>query len=357
MGIGIAVIVVVIIGAVVVWWMGRDVAPAEAPSEPTTMWTVSAVVRETPSSISFEVDASLAFSAGQFVLVRPNAQLPFRAYSFSRAPGETLRLTVKQVVNGIVSTHLTQQLKAGDALEVKGPYGQFILPSTANRVLMLAGGSGVTPMLSMLRELEKQGWPKKVTLVDGNRSTPEIIFKAELDALEANSKGALKVLHVLDDGSHGMQGPLTTDVVNKLLLGLDPPDVVAVCGPTPMMDAARKALTGVWPQVKLLEEKFTVEATVAEGAPSHTATLVVGGKEKSFPVKEGEAVLTAARKARVSLQAGCEMGACGTCRVRCLEGSIETPTDACLSDDERAENYALVCVGKVKQPVRFEPAP
>ncbi|MCC7186977.1 MAG: hypothetical protein IT185_12085, partial [Acidobacteria bacterium] len=141
-----------------------------APSEPTLKWTVTKVTRETPSTVSFEVDQPLSFKAGQFVLIRPKPELPFRAYSFSRAPGEPLRLTVKHVPNGQVSTHVTQSLAAGDVLDVKGPYGQFVLPDGAKSALLLAGGSGVTPMLSMLRALDGKGWPTAVTLIDGNRS-------------------------------------------------------------------------------------------------------------------------------------------------------------------------------------------
>lgn len=332
-------------------------AGADAPAEPTQKWTVTNVVRETPSTVSFEVDAQLTFKAGQFVLIRPKPELPFRAYSFSRAPGEPLRLTVKHVPNGQVSTHVTQALKAGDVLDVKGPYGQFVLPDGAKAVLLLAGGSGVTPMLSMLRALDAKGWPAAVTLIDGNRTAAEIILKGELDQLTQKSQGKLSVQHVLDDAAAAPKGPLAADVLEGLLAGAPTPDVIAVCGPTPMMEAARAVLAKRFPGVKVLEEKFAAEATVSADAPSCTVTVVDKGKEKSFSAKQGEHVLTAARKGKVSLQAGCEMGACGTCRVKVLSGTIDTPADSCLSDDERAQGFALVCVGKAKSDVKLEPAP
>jgi ferredoxin-NADP reductase len=359
------VLAVVVVGGIAVWLMGRGggSAPAIASSAPAHLdhpvqsWKVTNVTKETPLSVSFEVDATMTFAAGQFVLIRPNAELPWRAYSYSRAPSEPLRLTVKQVANGQVSTHITQKLQGGDVLEVKGPYGQFVLPAGSGRVLMLAGGSGVTPMISMLRDLRNQGWPRAVTLVDANRNAAEIILKGEIEELVASAQGKLSVVYVLDDATDGLKGPLTADALTAVLKNVETPEVVALCGPTPMMDAARGVVAQQYPSAKLLEEKFSADTNVAAGAPTHTATLVQSGKSKPFSVREGEAVLQAARKAKVSLQAGCEMGACGTCRVKVLSGGIETPTDACLSDEERAQGYALVCVGKLKRDVSFEPAP
>ncbi len=358
--IAIAVIagVVVLGGLILVFSKGGGSATADtAPTEPLLKWTVTKVTKETPSTVSFEVDQGLSFKAGQFVLIRPKPELPFRAYSFSRAPGEPLRLTVKHVPNGQVSTHVTQALEAGDVLDVKGPYGQFVLPEGAKSALLLAGGSGVTPMLSMLRALDAKGWPTAVRLIDGNRTQAEIILKAELDELVQKSQGKLTVQHVLDDAAAAPKGPLTAEVLEGLLGAVETPDVVALCGPTPMMDAARPVLAKRFAGVKVLEEKFAAEAAVSADAPTCTVTVVDKGKEKSFAAKQGEHVLAAARKGKVSLQAGCEMGACGTCRVKVLSGTIDTPADSCLSDDERAQGFALVCVGKAKGDVKLEPAP
>ena len=139
----------------------KKTPPVETrPAAPAALnWRVTSVTKETPSTVSFEVDGSMDFKAGQFVLLRPQASMPWRAYSFSRAPGATLRLTVKCVPNGQVSPHLTSKLAAGDLLEVKGPYGQFVLPASFQRALFIAGGSGVTPFISMLQEQSKKGWP------------------------------------------------------------------------------------------------------------------------------------------------------------------------------------------------------
>ena len=97
--------------------------------------------------------------------------------------------------------------------------------------------------------------------------------------------------------------------------------------------------------------------TVPASRNSGARTRVASRKTKSFPVKDGEHVLAAARKAGFNLSAGCEMGACGVCRVKVLSGEIHIPDDACLSDGEKAEGYALVCVGTAKGNCRIEPAP
>ncbi len=355
----IAIVVAVVI--VIAIFLSRAAAAsdaAKASQAPAALaWTVTQVVTETPTTISFGVDASLPFLPGQFVLLRPKPELPWRAYSFSRAPGQPLRLTVKRVENGKVSTHLTTSLKTGDRLEVKGPYGQFVLPASVTRALCIAGGSGITPFLSWLHALAGRGWPFPVTLIVGNRSAPEQILKSELDALEQGSAGKLTVLHALDDGSGRIKGPLTQAVLEQLTAALEAPSVMAMCGPQPMMDGARAVLTAKFPGVPLLEEKFSAAAEVSADGPTTELEVVQDGKVKPFPVRSGEHVLAAARRAGIDLAAGCEMGACGACRVKMIDGTIDVPAEACLSDDEKQQGYRLVCVGNANGKARFEPAP
>lgn len=317
---------------------------------------MSAITQETPSAVSFEVDGQMDFRAGQFVLLRPSPQLPWRAYSFSRAPGLPLRLTVKRVSQGPVSTHLTTKLAPGDILEVKGPYGHFVLPSF-QRALFIAGGSGITPFLSMLQEQEQKGWPAPVRVLDFNRSGGERIFKTELEALCQSSRGRLEVVHVLDDASEAPRGPPSREVFAALLGEGPEVDLVAMCGPQPMMELARQAATARFPGARVLEERFSLVQDHAAGGPVHQVKLLSEGKSQSFSVKEGEHLLAAARRAGLNLAAGCEMGACGVCRVRVLEGHIHLPDDACLSEAETGEGYALMCVGTVKGDCRIEPAP
>jgi ring-1,2-phenylacetyl-CoA epoxidase subunit PaaE len=331
---------------------------AARKEEPAHEWTVTTVTKETPSTVSFEVDQTLDFKAGQFVLLRPNKELPWRAYSFSRAPGQPLRLTVKRVEKGAVSTHVTEKLAAGDLLEVKGPYGQFVLPEGAKHALLLAGGSGVTPMLSFLHDQALKGWPTKVTLIDANRTEAEQILRSELDELVKKSDGKLTVVHVLDDATEGLKGPMTEDVVEKVLEGVDAPDVVALCGPGPMMDACKAVTTKKYPSAKLLEEKFTqITAQIGADAIAHEVEVVEDDRSRTFTVREGEPVLQAARRAKIDLLSGCEAGVCGSCRVKMRRGTVDTPEESCLTQEEREEGYALICIGTVKGPCSFEPAP
>lgn len=335
-------------------------APAEKrPAAPAALtWRATSVTKETPSTVSFELDGTMAFKAGQFVLLRPNATMPWRAYSFSRSPKQTpLRLTVKAVQGGTVSVHLTTKLAAGDALEVKGPFGHFVLPESFTRALFIAGGSGITPFLSMLHEQAEKGWPAPITLLDFNRTAGEQLLKAELDALVAGSGGKLDVVHVLDDAAEGLKGPCSKELLATLLGGVQAPEVVAMCGPQPMMDLARESAMQKFPNALVLEEKFTMSHDGDAGGATHTVEFMQDGKPRPFPVKDGEHVLSAARKAGLNLSAGCEMGACGVCRVKLLSGQINIPDDACLSDGEKADGYALVCVGTVKGNCRIEPAP
>ena len=201
------------------------------------------------------------------------------------------------------------------------------------------------------------GWPAPIALLDFNRTGVEQILKAELDALVASSAGKLEILHVLDDAPGEPKGPPSKGVLGALLANQPQPDVVAMCGPQPMMDLSRDAVLARFPDVIVLEEKFTMSHDEGGSGATVTVELVQNGKTQPFPVKDGEHVLAAARKAGLNLSAGCEMGACGVCRVRVLSGEIHIPDDACLSDGEKSEGYALVCVGTVKGACRIEPAP
>jgi ferredoxin-NADP reductase len=348
----IAIVVVLIILFAVV--ASRRVGASQGGGKVAiSTWTVTEVVKETPSTVSFGVDATMDFQPGQFVLVRPEPSLPWRAYSFSRAPGQPLRLTVRRVENGKVSTFITEKLAPGARLEVKGPYGQFLIPPIVTRALFVAGGSGVTPFVSWLHALDGRGWPFPVTLITGNRSAQEQILKAELDALEKKSAGKLTCVHVTDDA----QGVLSKDLLGSLVEKLEAPSFVAICGPEPMMNAAKELAQAKWASVTVLEEKFTASPeTVGEG-PGVQLELMQDGKVKPFEVKPGEHVLHAARRAGLDLPSGCEMGACGACRVKMHSGDIEVPDEACLSDAEKAQGFRLICVGSVKQPARFESAP
>lgn len=348
----IAIVVAVII-VVAIISSRRAAASSAGPRAASLTWTVTEVVKETPTTVSFGVDARLDFQPGQFVLVRPDPSLPWRAYSFSRAPGAPLRLTVKRVENGKVSTHLTQQLAPGNTLEVKGPYGQFLLPAIVTRALFVAGGSGVTPFLSWLHTLDGRGWPFPIRFIVGNRSATEQILAAELTSLQQKSGGKLELVHVTDD----KEGPLTKELVTKLLEGLEAPSFVAMCGPQPMMDNVREVATAKFPGVTVLEEKFSASTDAVGDGPGAELELMQDGKVKPFSVKPGEHVLAAARRAGYDLPSGCEMGACGACRVKLVEGDIQIPEDACLSDAEKAQGYRLICVGKASGKARFESAP
>lgn len=347
----IAIVVAVIILVAVIASRRASVSGGGAKALAST-WTVTEVVKETPSTISFGVDATMDFQPGQFVLLRPEPKLPWRAYSFSRAPGQPLRLTVKRVENGKVSTWLTSTLAPGARVEVKGPYGQFLIPAIVTRGLFIAGGSGITPFVSWLHALDARGWPFPITLITGNRSAQEQILKAELDALEKKSGGKLTCVHVTDDA----QGPLTKELLGSLVASLEAPSFVALCGPEPMMNNAREVALAKFPGVTLLEEKFTTTEVMGDG-PGVQVELLQDGKVKPFEVKPGEHVLHAARRAGLDLPSGCEMGACGACRVKLHSGDIQIPDEACLSDAEKAQGYRLICVGSAKAPASFESAP
>jgi ring-1,2-phenylacetyl-CoA epoxidase subunit PaaE len=314
-------------GVLQAWWThGRPPRRVEVAAQRRAVSRVRAL---TSSVTQLELDGPLPFVPGQFVLVRAKPSLPWRAYSLSQAPGADVRLIIKRVEGGLASPTLTRELRAGDTLELKGPFGRFSPPADVQRLLFIAGGSGLTPFLSMCHAYEQRGWPVSVQLVNAHRNADEALAVDELDALAKRSAGRFTVVHAL--------GPVFDA---RALAGIAA-DAVLCCGPEPLLRAVRAAL----PDVHLIEERFVVPAP-QQGGGQHDAVFLDAGRPVRFAVRGDEAVLHAARREGVSLPSGCEQGSCGTCKVRVLHGTIETPLDSCLSPEERERGEALTCVGR-----------
>ncbi len=349
--------------------------PRKAPNMARKV-KVTKVVRETEAAVSIYVTESngsaIEFRPGQFlsVDVTVDGERLRRAYSFASPclPGEPAHITVKRIEHGRVSNQLNDTIREGDVLEVLGPSGNFTVeprPVNERRLVMIAGGSGITPIMCILETVLRIERGTRVVLVYGNRRWEDVIFAERLAALSEELGERLIVDHVLEsppEGWSGGRGLLSRDVIEARLdaLGVRDDSLIRyfVCGPTPMMQAAHEALEarGVGAN-RIAEERFTrPEDRHAEAGSSRTELVVVSkaGRDHGVQVEPGQTVLEAALAAGIDMPFSCAMGGCGACRVRRVEGEIQMEEPNCLSAAERREGYVLTCVSHPLGQIRIE---
>ncbi|MDH3623414.1 MAG: ferredoxin--NADP reductase [Myxococcales bacterium] len=347
----------------------------KAPHMTRTVEVVD-VVRETADAVSIyltEEDGSpIEFKPGQFlsVDVTVDGQTLRRAYSLASAclPGVPVHITVKRMPDGRVSNRLNDTIKTGDTLSVLGPSGNFTIePRSLNErhFVMLAGGSGITPIMSLLETVLHHEKRSKVTLIYGNRGWDDIIFRERLARLSERLGERLVIDHVLEKpptGWSGGEGLLSDDVLLERLdaLGIEDDGMLRyfICGPTPMMEAAHEVLNrrGV-DAARIAEERFTHPEDRHAGLGSAKTELVViskGGSDHGVQVAPGQTILEAALAAGLDMPFSCAMGGCGACRVRQRSGDIQVEEPNCLSRSEKEQGYVLTCVGRPLAQSRIE---
>lgn len=339
---------------------------------------VAKVVQETKDAvaISFDVPADLAnnykYLPGQYMTLRLtiNGETVNRSYSFCSSPyqNELPTIAVKRVEGGKASNFIATALTPGVEVEVMEPMGNFHSPiqvSNAKHYVLFGGGSGVTPVFSILKSVLAVEPNSKVTLFYGNRDTQSIIFHEQLKQLEGANPSRLKVVHILDKpetGWSGYTGFITKELATKLLRENTDMNFanaeLFICGPTPMMKAVETALE----DLKVAKEKvhieyFTAKAeedrvaadvgtTDASAAPFTGKTkvkLIFDGNEVEFDVLEKETILNAALDAGFDPPYSCMVAACCTCRAKLLSGKVEMDDRESLTDAELSKGYVLTC--------------
>lgn len=361
--------------AVVVILVLRSFRPKELPKHgaaPSRTLKVVKLVRETPDAVAVHLEdahgAPIEFLPGQFFSFKfvIDGETLWRNYSLCSMPGEApLAVAVKRTATGKVSNYINSQLKEGDLIEVRGPSGRFVCePETAadRHHVLIAGGSGVTPMMSILRSVLENEPLSRVSLIYGNRGEPDIIFRARLAELEAGSKGRLKVVHALSDppaGWTGLTGVLDAPTLAKALdlAGADAGATVRyyLCGPQPMMEGAHKVLKerGV-PEAQILEERFSIPVHTVSVAGAQPVTFVVGGERTTVEVKPSQTILEAGLAQGLNLDHSCTIGVCGTCMVKKRSGKVQMNEGHCLSDAELEQGFVLICCAHPLEPTEVE---
>ncbi len=331
---------------------------------------VKEVIRETDAATSlvFEDPTGRAFDylPGQFFTVRAtvNGKALRRAYSASgeRPAGPTLRITVKRVEGGEMSTWLTTRASLGDTFELLGPAGSFTFaPSVdARHLVLVGGGSGVTPLYAIACAALREEPSCRVTLIYGNRSLADAIFADSLAALARQHPDRFELRHVVEvahEGFDGIVGRLDEETAGRALdaISIGPAPEFMLCGPAPMREAVRRALDarGATPS-SVREEVYTSPHTTANAEGEQLVTLKLRGATREITVRGSETILEAATRERVDLPSSCTVGGCGACTCKRLEGEVVMEEPNCLTATERAAGAVLTCVGRPRGRVVIE---
>jgi len=319
---------------------------------------VARIVQETPDARSFvlavppDLAARFRYRAGQFLTFKvphPEGTVA-RCYSLSSAPeidGEA-KVTVKRVAGGRGSNWFHDALKEGATLDVMVPAGRFVLNGGTAPLLLFAGGSGVTPVMSLIKSALKTT-QRRIRLFYANRDAQSVIFQAEFDALARAHPDRLEVCHHLD----AEQGLTTAAEVTQALAGFEAAEAY-LCGPGPFMTLVEETLlkSGM-PRNRVLIERF--EASGNEAVPvappedgeviPDAITIHFEGKVHKVPYRKGLSILNAAREAGLSPNSACEEGFCASCAAKKIKGTIVLANNDIYTEDDLANGWILTCQG------------
>lgn len=333
---------------------------------------VAEIVPETEdaNSIRFEVPKELEeafrFRAGQHLTLRAEieGQEVRRNYSLCTAPFENeVLVTVKRIAGGLFSNWVGDDLKAGDVIDVMTPHGSFTTtfdPGAERHYAAFAGGSGITPIMSLIRTALAEEPRSRFTLFYGNRDSTSIIFLEALAALKDRYMGRLEIFHFLaeEEGEIGLfNGMLDRarcdEAIEHLISDPETVDQWFVCGPGPMMDSAEAALRerGV-DKDRIRIERFTADRPSAalaaqmqalqQQAAGLTVSVTLDGRTRKVEFSEPN-ILDSARAAGLPAPFACKAGVCATCRAKVTKGKVEMAARYGLTDEEIAAGYVLTC--------------
>ncbi|MDO3646875.1 ferredoxin--NADP reductase [Nocardia mangyaensis] len=313
--------------------------------------TVTRIIKETADARTFVLAphaGPMTYLAGQFCTFRVPVEGTelFRSYSMSSAPETDAELmtTVKRVAGGRVSNWLIDNLGEGDVVEMSRPAGRFCLRESTRPLLGFAGGSGITPILSLTKSTLATT-DRRVRLLCADRDRASVIFDATLDDLVARYPTRLEVRRHLDADS-GFLDPAAV----RAFVGADAAGEHYICGPEAFMAMVETALPGPG---AVYSERFGAaepppaaepEPTVPPPAvTAGTVTVTLGRTTVTVPRNAGETLLESARRGGLTPPFSCEAGNCATCMATLTQGSATMRVNDALTDDEVAEGYVLTC--------------
>jgi ferredoxin-NADP reductase len=336
------------------------------------------IFEETPDVKTFRFTpldgGPLPFSylPGQFLslTVRPEGKdgKPVRrSYTIASSPTQRdyVEITVKRVEQGVVSGYLHDKVKEGDRLEVSAPFGSFTFTGKeTDSIVLIGGGVGITPLMTVIRYLTDHGWPGDIFLLYSCRTSRDFIFREELEYLQRRYANLHVVATMTRAAGTEWMGP--TGRLTKELIAQNVPNIAArrihVCGPPPMMEAVQQILAelGV-PKEQVKTESFTLargkpepERQVLETKPAVAASVTFAKSGKSAPLPPDRTVLEVAESIGVEIPNVCRAGVCGVCKTKLLSGSVTMAVQDALTPEDKAKGIILACQARSTVPIRVE---
>lgn len=341
----------------------RLFGPRKGGAKNSISLKLASITRQTADTVTLRFPLAggkpLGAKPGQFLTfdwVVDGSKRP-RSYSISSSPLRTdyVEITVKQ--QGVVSTYLNRDAKAGLTVEAHGPFGQFVFDEKQHRsIVLFAGGSGITPMLSMLRYIEETAADTEVTLFYAVRTGHDVIFQEELDGLRKRLPRFR--YHVVASRPEaewtGLRGHVDRALIERELVRVGG-QTFFLCGPAAFMASVEEILLSMGVDAgQIRQERFTIgaSASAAPAAPVYSVEFAKSGRKQEG--SSAESLLTIAETHGINIPSSCRVGQCGTCATRVLEGEVEMETEDGLDPALRAQGYRLMCVGRARGPVRLD---
>ncbi|MES2323050.1 MAG: 1,2-phenylacetyl-CoA epoxidase subunit PaaE [Pseudomonadota bacterium] len=334
--------------------------------------SVARVHQETRDAIAVtfnvppELAASFSYQQGQHLTLRAQIEDEDvrRSYSICSAVQDgALRVAIKRTQGGLFSCWANDNLKAGMTLEVMPPMGHFNVPlaaGSARRYVAFAAGSGITPILSIIKTTLLTEPDSSFTLFYGNRASSSVIFKDELSDLKDIFMGRLTLAYVMSREQQDIElfnGRITKEKVEQFLkywIRVDDIDVAFICGPEDMMHGVSAALQEAgMPKQNIKVELFAAsipkhqhKPRVFDAGARHETevTVIMDGNHTSFTMdKDKESILDAGLRAGIDMRYSCKGGVCSTCRCKLLDGKVDMDANYALEDYEIARGFVLSC--------------
>jgi ferredoxin-NADP reductase len=291
-----------------------------------------------------------------------------RSYSISSSPTQRdyVDLTVRREPRGAVSRHILDLLKVGDPIEAGGPVGRFTFAGTeADSIVLIVGGVGITPAMSISRYFTERSWPGDIFLIYTCRTPADFIFQNELTALQRkNPKLHVVVTMSRPEGTDwkGPRGRLTKELLTQTVPNLASRRI-HLCGPPSMMESAKGILTelGVAPEQVKTEAFGATKPTPAPAGTSSKPTAPATGplvtfskNNKSAKIHVDQTVLELSEELGIGIEFSCRVGTCGICKVKMTSGEVEMAIEDALDPDDKTKGIILACQAKPKAEITVE---
>jgi len=324
-----------------------------------------------PESVSlvFDIPNELKelfhYESGQYInlKIHLDGQEERRAYSISSTPAlnEDIKITIKDIEGGKVSKYITNSLKDGDEVEVGTPLGQFTIPGDIPkpaRFILIAAGSGITPLFSILNTALNSHPENHVLLFYSNRTEEGIIFHKPLELLKHQHPNQLKIFNFLsmpNEDWNQFRGRITPEIFSQLLkenISVETSIPIEathffLCGPNQFMkDIESKIIELKFPSTNIHKESFTTDASIkpaVEEYEDRVITLKIYGEELAFVVESDSNVVISAQNNGIMIPYSCQIGACSTCRAKLISGKVDMTISDGLTQEEIDRGYVLTC--------------